>query len=306
MRNRLRPAKASRLNLLLPGMAATALFVTGAPANANHSWNGYHWARSSATSFTVTVGSNVNASWLAYVQNAVGSLNQSNSSGGYWSLPSFPIHCRSCRAGLTHWRQSSPPARRRHSRPSRYRAQGTRPASCWRSDDPPPCIGPTCRRPRRGLATASSALPLRLTWESAASPARICRRILIVDMDDGPVLPPGDAAAGAIGMKPVRALAIAPPTGRIVEIGRAGGRREQGRSALALGSGAAPSSDAAAADRKAADPIRRMRIICARPAAPAEPPPCPWHSCSSRLPAPATWPAGFPPDHVLRTGRWRC
>jgi hypothetical protein len=94
------------------------------------------------------------------------------------------------------WRQSSPPARRRHSRPSRYRAQGTRPASCWRSDDPPPCIGPTCRRPRRGLATASGTLPLRLTWESAASPARICRRILIVEMDDGPVLPPGDAAAG--------------------------------------------------------------------------------------------------------------
>jgi len=106
--------------------------------------------------------------------------------------------------------------------------------------------------------------------------------------------------------KPVRALAIAPPTGRIVEIGRPGRRREQGRSALALGSGAAPSSDAAAADRKAADPIRRMRIICSRPPAPAEPPPCPWHSCSSRLPAPATWPAGFPPDHVLRTGRWRC
>jgi len=89
MRNRLRRAKASRLNLLLPGMAATALLVIGAPADANHSWNGYHWARSSTTSFTVTVGSNVNANWLAYVQNAVGSLNQSNSSGGYWSLPSY-------------------------------------------------------------------------------------------------------------------------------------------------------------------------------------------------------------------------
>lgn len=76
-----------------PGVASRsaaliALLLASTPAGANHSWNGYHWARS-ANPFTVTVGSNVSAAWLSSVQNAVGSLNNSASTGGYWSRPTY-------------------------------------------------------------------------------------------------------------------------------------------------------------------------------------------------------------------------
>lgn len=75
---------------VLPFQAAAALILLApiTPANADHSWSGYHWARK-ANPFTVTIGSNVDAIWLPYVQNAVGTLNMSNSTGGYWSVPSY-------------------------------------------------------------------------------------------------------------------------------------------------------------------------------------------------------------------------
>lgn len=79
----------ARSTPMLPFRATAAIILLAplTPANANHSWNGYHWART-ASPFTVTVGSNVSATWLPVLQNAVGSLNMSNSAGGYWSLPS--------------------------------------------------------------------------------------------------------------------------------------------------------------------------------------------------------------------------
>ena len=49
-------------------LAATALtsLATGGVANASHSWNGYHWARSS-NPFTVRLGDNVGSAWDSYL-----------------------------------------------------------------------------------------------------------------------------------------------------------------------------------------------------------------------------------------------
>jgi hypothetical protein len=50
---------------------ATALLlaVNAAPAAANHSWGGYHWARTS-NPFTVTLGDNVSGAWDASLSGA--------------------------------------------------------------------------------------------------------------------------------------------------------------------------------------------------------------------------------------------
>jgi hypothetical protein len=53
-------------------LAAVVVVVSGvlaAPAAANHSWNGYHWARQ-ANPFTVRLGDNVDARWDAYLATA--------------------------------------------------------------------------------------------------------------------------------------------------------------------------------------------------------------------------------------------
>jgi len=54
-----RPLRRSALLL-----AAVALLVVPASASANHSWGGYHWART-ANPFTLKLGDNVSASWDA-------------------------------------------------------------------------------------------------------------------------------------------------------------------------------------------------------------------------------------------------
>src|SRR5215216_493417 len=43
---------------------------------ANHSWNGYHWART-ANPFTLKVGDNVNASWDSYLNTTISDWTQS-------------------------------------------------------------------------------------------------------------------------------------------------------------------------------------------------------------------------------------
>src|SRR5262249_44436717 len=55
--------------LALAGAAALALSLAGA-ALANHSWNGYHWARSS-NPFPLQVGNNVDSGWDSYLNVAV-------------------------------------------------------------------------------------------------------------------------------------------------------------------------------------------------------------------------------------------
>jgi hypothetical protein len=56
---------------VLPSFAA-ALVVTGALASsaaANHSWGGYHWART-ANPFTISLGDNVSSAWDSYLRQA--------------------------------------------------------------------------------------------------------------------------------------------------------------------------------------------------------------------------------------------
>ena len=61
---------------ILPVLIAAAFAVVpiliGAPtpANANHSWGNYHWARTS-NPFTLKVGDNVNSAWDAYLTEAI-------------------------------------------------------------------------------------------------------------------------------------------------------------------------------------------------------------------------------------------
>jgi hypothetical protein len=57
------PMETVMKKLLLSLAASTALMAGAAsPAMANHSWNGYHWART-ANPFTVPLGDNLSTSW---------------------------------------------------------------------------------------------------------------------------------------------------------------------------------------------------------------------------------------------------
>jgi hypothetical protein len=60
------------LRRVLTVLATTALIalVLPATADANHAWNGYHWART-ADPFTLMTGDNVDGSWDAYLDTAV-------------------------------------------------------------------------------------------------------------------------------------------------------------------------------------------------------------------------------------------
>src|SRR5687767_9807712 len=57
------------------GLALAAVAVA-APAIARHSWNGYHWSRSSGE-LTIPVGDNVTANWDSYLNTAIADWNQS-------------------------------------------------------------------------------------------------------------------------------------------------------------------------------------------------------------------------------------
>jgi hypothetical protein len=59
-----------RLRLIVATTAAAlATLVFASPAGANHSWGGYHWART-ANPFTVKLGDNVSSQWDAYLSQA--------------------------------------------------------------------------------------------------------------------------------------------------------------------------------------------------------------------------------------------
>src|SRR5215217_2668390 len=49
--------------------AITLTLVGAAPAWANHSWGGYHWARTS-NPFTVKLGDNLSSGWKTYLRTA--------------------------------------------------------------------------------------------------------------------------------------------------------------------------------------------------------------------------------------------
>jgi hypothetical protein len=64
------------LPILAMLVAVPFLVADSAPARANHSWNGYHWARTT-TSFTLKVGDNVSSAWDAYLGEAIGDWSKS-------------------------------------------------------------------------------------------------------------------------------------------------------------------------------------------------------------------------------------
>jgi hypothetical protein len=53
----------------LAGLAGVAAVVLAASASANHSWNGYHWSRTS-NPFTVRLGDNVKGAWDSMLEKA--------------------------------------------------------------------------------------------------------------------------------------------------------------------------------------------------------------------------------------------
>jgi hypothetical protein len=57
-------------------MLVFALAAFPASVNANHSWGGYHWART-ANPFTLKVGDNVNSAWDVYLDTAIADWSQS-------------------------------------------------------------------------------------------------------------------------------------------------------------------------------------------------------------------------------------
>ena len=58
-----------RLRLLVVTVALLALAALPSSASANHSWNGYHWART-ANPFTIKLGDNVSGAWDAMLRTA--------------------------------------------------------------------------------------------------------------------------------------------------------------------------------------------------------------------------------------------
>src|SRR5207245_8990157 len=65
--------------LLFVVVAAAVVGVFAFPSNAsaNHSWNGYHWARTS-NPFTVKLGDNVSGPWDGMIATASSDWSQSN------------------------------------------------------------------------------------------------------------------------------------------------------------------------------------------------------------------------------------
>ncbi len=66
-----------RFRLLFAAVALLALAALPSSANANHSWNGYHWART-ANPFTIKLGDNVSGPWDAMLRTASTDWTQSS------------------------------------------------------------------------------------------------------------------------------------------------------------------------------------------------------------------------------------
>jgi hypothetical protein len=57
------------------GIGAFVAMLAGVTLSANHSWNGYHWARTN-NPFTLKTGDNVGSQWDAYLDGAIDDWNQ--------------------------------------------------------------------------------------------------------------------------------------------------------------------------------------------------------------------------------------
>lgn len=76
-------------------VSAAFFFATVTQASANHSWGGYHWART-ANPFTLKLGDNMSASWDQYLATA--SLDWSQSSVLDTTIVPGKTYPRTCRA----------------------------------------------------------------------------------------------------------------------------------------------------------------------------------------------------------------
>jgi hypothetical protein len=65
----------SRFAVVLCG-GVLAVLVLGAPLSADHSWNEYHWARTTS-SFTLTIVNSLTAEWDPYAARAEADWSQS-------------------------------------------------------------------------------------------------------------------------------------------------------------------------------------------------------------------------------------
>ena len=85
-----------RIKLLaVAATAALATLLTPGVASANHSWGGYHWART-ANPFTLKLGDNVNTSWDSYLTSA--SSDWSKSTVLDTTVVSGSVNPRTCKA----------------------------------------------------------------------------------------------------------------------------------------------------------------------------------------------------------------
>src|SRR5437867_3646095 len=65
------------------------LFIAAGPADATHSWNGYHWSRVS-NPITIALGNNLSANWTPYLTTAASDWSITS---GACNNPQNPIRC---------------------------------------------------------------------------------------------------------------------------------------------------------------------------------------------------------------------
>ncbi len=70
-------AKKSTFMFVVVAITILALVAFPSSAYANHSWNGYHWARTS-NPFTIKLGDNVSGSWDSMLRTASSDWSKSN------------------------------------------------------------------------------------------------------------------------------------------------------------------------------------------------------------------------------------
>ncbi len=91
--------RASARRWLAIGFVVTLVSAVPSLAMANHSWGGYHWARTS-NPFTLRVGDNVSGTWDPYLDTAISDwtassvLNLSETAGGTRPKPCKPTSGR--------------------------------------------------------------------------------------------------------------------------------------------------------------------------------------------------------------------
>jgi hypothetical protein len=78
-----------RLPPFIVAIVLVVVFAGVGPAQASHSWNGYHWSRSS-NPFTIQLGDNVNSTWDSYLQAA---CSQWSVTSGACNNSSNPVRC---------------------------------------------------------------------------------------------------------------------------------------------------------------------------------------------------------------------